>query len=80
MKNRYGVPKYVLEKIAKMSYEEKVRRAAKIIKDGGTRKLRRLDVMGYLTEGCGLTMTEYLEAVNIASNGELLRVALGDEE
>lgn len=79
MKNQYGVPQDLREKIAKMSYEEKVKRAVKIIKDGEKRKMQCVHVMGYLIDGCGLSMTEYLEALNIAGDGELLRVALGDK-
>lgn len=79
MKNQYGVPQDLREKIAKMSYEEKVKRAVKIIKDGEKRKMQCVHVMGYLIDGCGLSMTEYLEALNIAGNGELLKVALGDK-
>lgn len=79
MKNQYGVPQELREKIAKMSYEEKVKRAVKIIKDGEKRKMQCVHVMGYLIDGCGLSMTEYLEALNIAGDGELLKVALGDQ-
>jgi len=33
--------------------------------------------MQFIIEEKGLTMTEYLEALNIASNGELVKTALG---
>jgi hypothetical protein len=34
--------------------------------------------MHFLLEEVGLSETEYLEALNRASNGELVRTALGD--
>jgi hypothetical protein len=79
MKNKYGVTEGLRQKIARMSYTEKVERAVKIIKDGEKRKMQCVAVMGYLIDGCGLSMTEYLEALNIAGNGELLKVALGED-
>ena len=36
------------------------------------------DKMHFLLEEVGLSETEYLEALNRASNGELVKTALGD--
>jgi hypothetical protein len=62
------------ERIAKMSSAERVRRAAEILaetKSGMSQQAKQ----AYLLDA-GLTSTEYLEALNLASGGELLRTAL----
>jgi tellurite resistance protein len=60
------------ERVAKLSYTERVNKAAQIINESDG-KFEQSQVMTYLIEMVGLTMTEYLEALNIASDGELLR-------
>lgn len=75
----YQVPPDVLAKIKAMSYEERVNRAVKIILDGEKRKMQCVLVQQYLIDGCGLTMTEYLEALNIAGGGALVKTALGGD-
>lgn len=71
----YKMDKKVRAKIDAMTSEEKVKRATKIIKDSDG-KCEQSAVLHYLTEHCGLTMTEYLEALNRATDGELLKTAL----
>lgn len=52
MKSSYNIPNDVLEKIKAMSYEERVRRAVKVIKKGEKEKMQCVHVMGYLVDGC----------------------------
>jgi len=79
--NQYGSTPEQFEKMKKrissMSYDERVKRAAKLISDSDG-KVEQCALMHYLTD-LGLTMTEYLEALNIATGGGVIRVALGRE-
>lgn len=75
---QYKMPPSVRAKIDAMTYEQRVAKAAGIIlmSDG---KTDQASTMHYLTNICGLTMTEYLEALNKATNGGLVSAALGDD-
>lgn len=61
-------------KIAAMTSEERIQRCIKIINDShGTQGQKRQ----YIMDECGVDVMEYMEALNRAGDGELLRSALG---
>jgi hypothetical protein len=63
-------------RVAAKTERERIDIAVKIINDGDAKGFPAQNVMHYLTDGCGLTMNEYLSALNIATDGELLRTAM----
>ena len=61
-----------------LSFENKMEKAVAILletKSGMTQNVK----MGYLIERAGLTMNEYLEAANRATNGQITRDACGQD-
>lgn len=60
-------------RVASKSPVERISIAVKIIKDGERKGFAMQAVQGYLLNQCGLTMAEYLDALNQAGDGELLR-------
>ena len=66
-----NVIKSTKERIASMSSAERVRRAAKILAETNSGFSQQAK-QAYLLDA-GLTSDEYLEALNLAGNGELLR-------
>lgn len=62
--------------ISKMSRDERINRAAKILSETKS-GFSQQEKQAYLLHA-GLTQDEYLEALNVASGGELIQSALGD--
>jgi len=62
------------QKIAAMTSEERIERCVKIINDSHGHQGQKRQ---YLMEECGIDVMEYMEALNRAGNGALLRSALG---
>jgi len=61
--------------IRALSHEERTKKAAAILietKSG----MQQVVKMNYLIDHCGLTMNEYLEALNYATGGALVNDAL----
>jgi len=65
--------------IAGLTREQRVSKAARILADSHG-KFNQVEVLHYLTDECGLTMTEYLEALNAATGGGVIEFALGKVE
>jgi len=59
-------------RVSKLTPEKRLETATAIIKQSNG-KFDQASIMTYLTEQAGLTMGEYLEALNRASDGELLK-------